>query len=129
MEEHPAVVRNEGITRRDGSVTPVNAGDVLARVIDWLREAQMPISRQAKGMIARQSKELLEDGFDADLVGAAAVLAVRRCVPHHMHFIASDLAAARAGQWISTRDEYRKSIEDEVELAKDRMTRIIEANS
>jgi hypothetical protein len=129
MERHPDVIRTQGIKRADGSVTPANAGDALAHVIDWFRERGMPLTRQAKGMLARQAKDLLEDGFDYELVVASAILSVRRCTPQHMHFIASDLAAARAGQWISTRDAYRKSIEDSVELARDRVNRLVEENS
>jgi hypothetical protein len=118
MEHHPDVISDQGIQRANGEVTPVNAGDVLARVIDELRLARLPLSSQAKGIIAKQIKSLLEDGFDWQIVGHAAVLAIKRGTPQHTHFIAGDLAAASAGVWLSTREEYRRAVQDEVEIAQ-----------
>lgn len=129
MERHPDVISKQGIVRADGSITPANAGDALGHIIDWFRDHGMPITRQSKGMIAQQAKQLLEDGFDYAIVVSAGILAVRRCAPHQMHYIASDLAAATAGQWISTREEYRKTVEDQIELTRDRINRLVEDHS
>ena len=120
MERHPDVISGQGIQRKNGEVTPVNAGDVLAVVIEDLRDARLPLSSQAKGIVARQIKSLLGDGFHPEIVRQAAGLAIKRGTPQNTHFIASDLAAANAGVWISTREEYRRALQDEVELAQSR---------
>lgn len=118
MERHPDRI-GDGVVRANGSVTPLNAGDAVAIVIDWFRAKGIPVTRQSKGMVARQAKTLLEDGFDFDTVVMSAILAIRRGGPHLMHFIASDLVAAKAGEWIADRNEYRKKLEDEIELRRE----------
>lgn len=123
MERHPDVISGQGIQRKNGEVTPVNAGDVLAVVIEDLRVARLPLSSQAKGIVAKQIKSLLNDGFRPELVRQAAVIAIKRGTPQSTHFIAGDLAAADAGVWISTREEYRRALQDEMEIAESRRPR------
>jgi hypothetical protein len=74
---------------------------VVSTLTDTMAANGVPVTSRTKGMIARQAKELLDDGFEVELVLVAAVISVRRGVPAHMHFIAQDLAVARAGQRIS----------------------------
>jgi hypothetical protein len=115
MEEHPEIPDNEGLVRANGSITPWNAADILAAVIDVFTENNVPITSRAKGMIGRQAKELLEDGFDHSTIVVAAVTVLRRGDPHNLHFVAQDLVMARAGRRM-TRREYYQALEDEMEL-------------
>jgi len=117
MEEHPNVL-SQGVARKSGEVTPLNAGDVVATVVDWCSSRHMPLARQWKGMIARQAKTLLEDGFSFEVVAMAAIFSIRRGAPQHMHFLAGELTAVRAGEWISTRDEWRRMLEDEDDIRR-----------
>lgn len=92
-----------------------NAGDVIASVVDTFREKGIPVASRHKGIIGKQAKELLDDGFDFATVSVAAVIAVRRGEPQNLHFIASDLVMARAGQRM-TRREYERALQDEMEI-------------
>lgn len=87
----------------------INAGDVIAAVVDTMALHDVPVSSRAKGILAKQAKELLEDGFDADTVLAASVIALRRGQPHVAHYVAQDLALAQKGQHL-TRDDYRAEL-------------------
>ena len=118
MEEHPEVL-SEGIVRRSGEITPLNAADILAIVIDRFAANGIPLTSQAKGMIARQAKQLLDDGFDYTTIIVAAVMAVRRGMPQGVHWIAADLVTARGGLRM-TRREYEKALEDELEVGHGR---------
>jgi hypothetical protein len=94
---------------------PKTAQDVLITVCDTFAEKQIPLSSRHKGMIARQAKELLDDGFDYETVVIASVIALRRAQPQSLHFIASDLVMARAGERM-TRVEYERALQDEMEI-------------
>lgn len=116
MERHPGVIDEQGgIVRKDGSVTPVNAADVLANVIDRFREAGIPLPAKYKGQLARSIKGLLEDGFDWRTLTLAAAIAIKRAEPHNLHHIALDLVLARNGMRM-TRLEYEKALQDEMEI-------------
>jgi hypothetical protein len=104
----------------------LTAADVIACVVDWFSLKNIPISSRWKGMIGRQAKELLADGFDFDTVVAASILAIRRGGPHLVHYIAGDLVAAKAGEWIPTRDVYRKKLEDEIEIRRAEVDKMIQ---
>jgi hypothetical protein len=93
--------------RPDGALT---GGDIVAAVVDTLRVYDVPMTGRAKGMIGKQAKELLADGFPPETILAASVLAVRRGQPHVAHFIAQDIALMQAGQHLS-RAEYQKELE------------------
>lgn len=97
------------------AVRSPTAQDVVATVVDTFTAKGIPIPSRHKGMIARQSKELLSDGFDYETVVVAAVVSLKRGQPQNLHFIASDLVLARAGERM-TRREYEKALQDEMEL-------------
>lgn len=92
------------IHRKTGPPTPINAHDILAALVDTMRLHGIPVASRYKGMIAKQAKELLDDGFTADVILTAAVLSVRRGTPHELHHITQDIAVAQAGQHLSRRD-------------------------
>lgn len=91
------------------------ARDVVAAVVDTFQAKGVPIASRHKGMIARQAKELLSDGFEFETVTVAAVIALRRAEPQNLHFIAADLVMARAGEKM-TRREYERALQDEMEI-------------
>lgn len=94
---------------------PRDAQGVVGTVVDTFTAKGIPIPSRHKGMIARQSKELLDDGFEYETVVVAAVVSLKRGQPQNLHFIASDLVLARAGERM-TRREYEKALQDEMEL-------------
>ena len=114
MERHPGIIEG-GVVRQDGSTTPANAGDVLAVVVEKFREVGVPLASRHKGIIGKQTKELLSDGFDAETLVLACVTALRRGEPQNLHFIANDLVMARAGKRL-TRLQYEKALQDEMEI-------------
>jgi hypothetical protein len=116
MENHPARL-NEGLVRRNGEITPYNAGDVVAAVVDIFAEQGIPLAGRFRGMLGRHAKDLLDSGFDYFTVVTAAVMAFKRGVPQHTTFIAQDLVMARAGAKM-TRAEYERAIEDELEIRR-----------
>lgn len=105
------------VERKNGELTPANAGDVIATVVDIFSDLGIPLSGRYRGMIGRHAKDLLESGFDYQTVVVAAVMACKRGVPQHLTFIAQDLVMARAGQTMSRR-EYERAIEDELEIRR-----------
>lgn len=116
MELHPDVIDEQGgIVRKDGTVTPVNAADILANVIDRFRENGIPLPSEYKGILARKLKRLLEDGFDWPTLTLASATAIRRGEPHNLHHFALDLVLARKGMKM-TRLEYDKALQDEMEI-------------
>ena len=116
MEEHPEIL-NDGIVRKSGELTPYNAGDVIATIVEIFREQGIPLAGRFRGMMGRHAKDLLESGFDYSTVVVAGVMACKRGVPQHMTFIAQDLVMARAGAKMSRR-EYERAIEDEMEIRR-----------
>ena len=114
MERHPEKL-TEGIVRKDGSVTPWNAGDILGAVVDKFRLANIPIASRHKAIIGKQVKELLADGFDPHTLILASAIALKRMEPQNLHFIAGDLVMARGGVRM-TRREYERALQDEMEI-------------
>lgn len=114
MEKHPGII-NGGVARANGTIEPANTFDVLATVIDKFKAHGIPIASRHKGIIGRQVKELLNDGFEPELLVLATFTALRRGEPQNVHFIANDLNMARAGQRM-TRREYETALQDEMEL-------------
>jgi Helix-turn-helix domain len=117
LESLPGIPPVEGVIRSDGHVTPFTAADVVAALIDVFRVHHVPLNRRYVGMVARSSKELLEDGFDFATVTVAAVTSVRRGCPWQVHHIAQDLAVTKAGQRMG-RDEYERMLDDEMDLRR-----------
>lgn len=109
------------VPREKGGQTPAqreyprDAQGVLGAVIDTFAASNIPISSRHKGIIGKQAKELLIDGFDFETVVVASVISLRRAQPQNLHFIAADLVMARAGQRM-TRREYEQALQDEMEL-------------
>jgi len=106
-----------GIERKSGDVTPANARDVVATVVEIFAEEGVPLAGRFRGMIGRHAKDLLDSGFDYSTVVVAAVMACKRGVPQHLTFIAQDLVMARAGVRM-TRREYERAIQDEMEIRR-----------
>ncbi len=116
MEKYPERL-SEGLVRKNGELTPYNAGDVVATVVEIFAEQDIPLAGRFRGMIGRHAKDLLDSGFDFSTVVVAAVMACKRGVPQHLTFIAQDLVMARAGARM-TRKEYERAIEDEMEIRR-----------
>lgn len=114
MERHPEKI-SEGVVRKDGSVTPWNAGDVLGATLDAFRTLGIPVASRHRAIIGRQVKELLTDGFDPHTLILASAIALKRMEPQNLHFIAGDLVMARGGVRM-TRLEYEKALQDEMEI-------------
>lgn len=75
MEQHPEVITEQGIVRKSGEVTPFNAGDAMARVMEVYND---PIPRRDRPRLGKAAKELLEDGFAPDVVCLALLRALYR---------------------------------------------------
>lgn len=118
-------VSNE-IVRADGSATPATAADVVAGVMDVFAIKTVPVQARHRAILGKQAKELLDDGYDWQLLVVAAVTALRRGAPQNMHFIANDLAMAQAGEYISwaayrrglTETQHRAKLATNPELAR-----------
>jgi hypothetical protein len=98
--------------------SPRTAQDLVQVVVDRFALAGVIVPPRHRGMIASQAKELLDAGMDFGDVVVAAIIAVRRGSPQHLHYIAGDVNVAKAGQRISRR-EYERELEDARELAGD----------
>lgn len=107
------------IEPREAAIEELTARDVLITVVDSFREHGIPLPSRHKGILARNAKELLTDGFDFETVVIASVIALRRGAPQHVQWVASDLVMARAGQRM-TRGEYEKALQDEMEVGRGR---------
>ena len=111
------IERLDVVERKNGEITPLNAGDVVAEVVDIFAEQNIPMSGRFRGMIGRHAKDLLDSGFDFSTVVVASVMACKRGEPQNTTFIAQDLVMTRAGQKM-TRREYERAIEDELEIRR-----------
>lgn len=97
----------------------LSAHDVLVTVCDTFTASGIPIPTRHKGILARNAKELLSDGFEYETIVVASVIALKRGAPQHVQWIASDLTMARGGQRMSRR-EYEKALQDEMEVGRGR---------
>lgn len=104
MEKHPErKISETGVMRADGSVTPFNAGDAVAAVVDMYG---LPIPREFKARIGKAAKELLEDGFDPNIVCAAMLWAIKLARPHLVPNLALEMQSAQHGV-LGTFPEYQ----------------------
>jgi len=103
MEQHPEKIAATGVVRQNGSVTPFNAGDAIAAVVDMYG---MPIPRSLKARMGKDAKELLEDGFDPNTVCAAMLWAVKLARPHLVPSLALEMQSAQHGV-LGTFPEYQ----------------------
>lgn len=110
-------MENELEQRGDTELAPIEgtAATVIANVMDVFAAKNIPVASRHKGIIGKQAKELLADGFDVSTLTVAAVTALRRGEPQNLHFIANDLVMAKAGQRM-TRREYERALQDEMEI-------------
>lgn len=100
----------------DLPAAPDTAQTVLAAVVEQAASVGVPVSSRARGMLGKQVKQLLSDGYDPECLRIACIEAIRQNSPMRLERIASAIAVARVGQW-QTQDEFRKRIEDMSELA------------
>lgn len=103
MEKHPEKSTKTGVTRADGSITPFNAGDAVAAVVDMYG---LPIPRSFKARIGKSAKELLEDGFEPNVVCAAMLWAIKLARPHLVENLALEMQSAQHGV-LGTFPEYQ----------------------
>lgn len=93
------------VERRNGDLPanerPITAADIIGAMVDVLALDGIPVSGRAKGMIGRQAKELLSDGFDPDVILRASVASYCRAQPHIMHLLAIEITTAEAGKHMS----------------------------
>ena len=93
MEKHPEVIQN-GVTRASGEVTPFNAGDAIAAVVDMYG---LPMLPAWKARIGKDAKELLESGFSPNVVVVAMLTAVQMARPHLVQSFAVEFQNEAAG--------------------------------
>jgi hypothetical protein len=108
MERHPE--RIDGVVRADGSVTPLNAGDVVAAAVDVCRDTGIPLAPQVKARLGRSAKALLEAEFPPTTVVSACVVAIRTGWYGSVETIAQEMVVAQAGQRI-TREDFRRALD------------------
>lgn len=106
MEKHPEKIAATGVVRADGSVTPFNAGDAMAAVIEMYA---LPIPRSFKARLGKEAKLLLEDGFDPNIVCASMLWALKLGRPHLVPSLAVEIQAADHGL-LGTFSEYRSHL-------------------
>lgn len=82
---------------------------VVAAVVDVARLNGLTIPPAWIGIIGRQAKSLIDGGFEASMVIAAAWMAVLRGAPTLTEYIAGDLALAASGMRMS-RAEYETKV-------------------
>lgn len=78
MEKHPEKIAATGVTRADGSVTPFNAGDAIAAIVDMYG---LPMLPAWKARIGKDAKDLLDAGFPPNIVVLAGLTAVQMARP------------------------------------------------
>lgn len=88
---------------------PVHAGDVIATVAEHATTTGAILSSRERGILARQAKELLGDGYDPVTVARACLVAWRRGEPHNAWRVCGDLNRAETGQHM-TAQEYRREL-------------------
>jgi hypothetical protein len=116
MEQHPERI-SQGLTRSDGSITPFNAGDAVAAIVDTLRLHGVKLPPAWRGILGRQTKALLDDDYPPEEVVAAGVIAIRRGAPQLIQFIAGDMSLVRAGIRLDRR-QYEFELKAEVEAQR-----------
>ena len=123
METHPDKISSDGVVRRNGEVTPFNAGDCIAAVCEMY---DGPIPSQWRARLGKDAKQLLEDGFKPNLVVAAALTAVRMARPHLVVSFVMEMQNAQTGQMIDW-GEYRRGLHQVRVTSDPSRQRILEA--
>lgn len=113
---HPERIEG-GVARKDGTVTPFNAGDAVAATADTLALHGVKIPPTLRARLGKAAKTCLEDGFPPDQVVAAMVVAVQRGRVGLVEEILLDLQTAKAGQYHTYR-EYERVLRDVAESAR-----------
>ena len=94
MEQHPEKIAAMGVVRQNGSVTPFNAGDALAAVVELYG---LPMLPAWKARIGKDAKELLEADFAPNVVVVAMLTAVQMGRPHLVQNFAVEFQNSAAG--------------------------------
>jgi hypothetical protein len=94
MEKHPEKI-TQGVERRDGSVTPFNAGDAIAAVVDVCREKRIPLAPSIRARLGKGAKALIEADFPPEIVVSACVVAVRTGWFGSVESIAQEIVVAK----------------------------------
>lgn len=116
---------NDLVPREGGDQTPAqrlaanayprNAGGVLGMVVDTFALKGIPVDSRARGIIGKQAKQLLIDGYDFEVTCIGAIHSYKRSRPDLMTSITRDLVLTRAGEHMSAK-EWARALEDEKEL-------------
>jgi hypothetical protein len=101
--------RNEGIVRKDGRVTPFNAGDAVAALIDIFKNEGLIVVPEVRARFGKAAKALLEVEVSPEIVVAAMVAAMRTRMFGSVETIAQELMLASAGGMVG-REEYRQAL-------------------
>lgn len=101
--------------RLAANLYPHNAGGVLGMVVDTFAIKGLPVDSRARGIIGKQAKQLLIDGYDFEVVCIGAIHAYKRSRPDLMTSLTRDLLLTRAGEHTSAK-EWARMLEDEKEL-------------
>lgn len=110
MEIHPERMEN-GIVRRDGSVTPFNAGDAIAVVADYCRDHGIPLAPSVKARIGKGAKALLASNFPPEVIILACTTALRTGWYGSVETIAQDIVVTKQGERAS-RQQYQRTLDD-----------------
>jgi hypothetical protein len=112
---HGGTLMTEELVPYEGALPDQpTARDVLALVIDAHRHRGLILASRTKGILAKQAKELLADGFDPLLVARACWVAANRGEPHNAWRIAEDMQRVAAATYL-TRKRYDAKLKDEAE--------------
>lgn len=101
-------MHNELETLGGGEVVEVGK-HVVANVCDVAKATGLKLPPAWLGVIGRNAKQLFEEGFEPDMIVAAAWMSVLRGKPTLMQYIAGDLALASSGMRMS-RAEYETKL-------------------
>lgn len=94
------------IVRASGEATALNAGDVMAVVME---RRGRPVPSQYKARLGKGVKELLDDGFAPQILVEACLVAIRMARPHLLASYALEIQEAAAGELL-TWEDYRAGV-------------------
>jgi hypothetical protein len=107
MEKHPEKIAATGVVRADGSVTPFNAGDAVAAVVEMYA---LPMLPSWKARLGKDAKILLDAGFAPNAVVLAMLTAVQMGRPHMVQPFAVDFQNEMEGMGMDWSD-YRRRLQ------------------
>jgi hypothetical protein len=110
VERHPEKL-SEGVVRRNGEVTPWNAGDAVAATVDFCRTRGIPLAPSIRARLGKAAKALLESDFPPNVVVASCVVAIRTGWFGSVETIAQEMAVAQAGERM-TRQAYVQAMHE-----------------